>query len=140
MITTVDHKDGYKVLLDTSTGHYYDLRNVPAQNLTKKLLLNGRFFDYCETINDFDLSKKRMAVIPCFCKKTGDKGKRTYARFISGNETIEFYNVERIGEKWVKNEIDNLTQRSAFFVCFKKHPDAINAKIITETFAIVLQK
>ena len=132
MITQVQHTDGTTVLLDTCDGVYYRLPAVVAHNLAPQdtIIMNGRYFAYFDTMQGFLDSAKNKAIVPIFCIKKENKGKRFKVQVLSGEKTGEFFNVERINEAWISNEIDNILPNRAYFVYLKKEKNADNECLI----------
>ena len=131
MIITVKHTDGYPVLLNTTEGVYYSLIGIVAHNLAKdQIIINDRYFDFYETIELFLNSDKKKAIVPVFCIERKQKNKRFKVKLLSGLKSGEFYNVERINNRWEKNEIDNIQSHSAYLVFLEKNKQADNECLI----------
>lgn len=123
----VDHTDGGKCLLDTTTFEYY---RIP--DLTNKSKIGGKFYYTFDTIEDFLDSDANIAIIPVFCKTITKKKKRYFVSVISGNDVYDKYNVERINNEWVHNLID-MVPGSAYFIFAEKNEHADSGFLINRS-------
>ena len=121
MITPVQHTDGSTVLLDTEEFVYYRLPETEG-----KIVMNGKLYNYCKTIEAFFQSPHERAIIPVWCEEKEQVRRRVKVRFISGQKIGEFFNIERINEKWATNEIELCEKKKAYFVYFVKDKMAVN--------------
>lgn len=99
------------------------LLNVADQTIQRipdtRNTFKGRF-PWFESINEFLLSDKDQSVIPLWCEKIQEKGKRYAAHILTGYENYIFWNVEKIGGKWEPNHIQQIDAQKAYFGFFKK--------------------
>jgi len=72
------------------------LADLPRYNL----------FDYFDSVQEFIESDKQLAIIPFFCTKREIKGKRYQVTVITRRETLEFWNLEKVENGWLKHESD----------------------------------
>lgn len=110
-----------------------DVENQTFQRIPdarKKFIIDGRMFDFSETIAEFRDSEKVNSIVPAWCESTGTKGKRDYVTLLSGQEKFTFFSVERVGGEWVKNKIEKMNPNRAYFVYLESHPDMINECLI----------
>jgi len=135
MITTVTHKDGSKVFLDTETKEWFRFPKVIAHNFAPKdsIIINNKYFTYFETIEEFLNSDKKRSIIPVFVVEKKQKGKRTKTTILSGQKKGEFFNVERINGEWVRNETDELIENKAYYLSIEKNKQAENQCIINKS-------
>lgn len=121
----VDHCDGGKCLLDTSTFKYYMFLDVAGKAIIEKKLYN-----YFDTIKEFVDSDFKTAIIPVFCNEVKKHKKRFFVKLLSGQDVFDFYNVEKIADHWTNNEIGLMDKINAYFIFVEKHRDADNDFII----------
>ena len=110
-----------------------DVENQTFQRIPdarEKFIIDGRMFEFLDTIAEFRESEKVNAIIPVWCEATGSKGKRDFVVLLSGQEKFTFYSVERVGHSWLKNQIEKMNPNRAYFVYLESHPDMINECLI----------
>lgn len=110
-----------------------DVENQAFQRIPdarEKFIIDGRMFDFSDTIAEFRESEKVNTIVPVWCESTGTKGKRDYVNLLSGQERYTFFSVERVGGAWVKNKIEKMNPNRAYFVYLESHPDMINECLI----------
>ena len=135
MITTVTHKDGSKVFLDTETKEWFRFPKVIAHNFAPKdsIIINNKYFTYFETIKEFLNSDKKRSIVPVFVIEKKPDGMRMKTTILSGGKNGEFFNVERINGKWVRNETDELTENNAYYLSIEKNKQSDNQCIIKKS-------
>ena len=110
-----------------------DVENQTFQRIPdarEKFIIDGRMFDFSDTIAEFLESEKVNAIIPVWCESTGSKGKRDFITLLSGQGRYTFFSIERVGGEWVKNKIEKMNPNRAYFVYLESHPDMINECLI----------
>lgn len=120
-------------VFDTATQKLYELPDTSNQ-----IALSGRFFAYFETLREFIESDKQAAIIMFFCSGREVKGKRYKVTLITGSESFEFWNVEKISSGWLNHEansrdvtapktgIEICYTGSAYLVYLVKESDCLN--------------
>lgn len=123
MITIVDHIDGGKVFLDTETFMYYRMPVIEQ----KKMFVNGdKESPFYDSFYEFVNSKDQSAVIPVFCGGFKHIKKRTQAELITFKDNLKFFNVEKINNKWIKNDIKSCLVNRGYLAFVNKNIDALN--------------
>lgn len=110
-----------------------DVENQTFQRIPdarEKFIMNGRMFEFSDTIAEFRDSEKVNAIVPVWCESTGTKGKRDFITLLSGQGRYTFFSIERVGGEWVKNKIEKMNPNRAYFVYLESHPDMINECLI----------
>ena len=110
-----------------------DVENQVFQRIPdarEKFIIDGRMFEFSDTIAEFRDSEKVNAIVPVWCESTGTKGKRDFITLLSGQGRYTFFSVERVGGEWVKNKIEKMNPNRAYFVYVESHPDMINECLI----------
>lgn len=129
----VDHEIYGKVLFDTGTQKYTYLDYDSIRFFT----YNGksaRFFDTILSMIDVNVE---LAVVPVVCSDAKQIKARTMINVIDiANNNYTFFNVERINEKWVKNNIANVVKSKCYFLMLLKNKDAMNDVILVSTLEI----
>jgi len=129
----VDHELYGKVLLDTKTQTYKHLE----QNSKQIFNYNGKTCTFYDSINEFIESDSDIAVIPFVCLGTKAIKKRTMSTLLDINNALsDFYNVERINDRWIKNEISKLIKNRCYFCILSKNNLALNDCILLSTLEI----
>lgn len=95
-----------------------------------KFFRNGKMFDYFDSLEDLILSGKDMAVIPFWVISFAEKGKRYNVKLLISNSEFTFWNVEKAGREWVKNEIVACDAERPYFGFFVRTKEAQNDCII----------
>jgi len=103
----VTHETYGRVLFNTETQGFTVMPDTSNQ-----IALSGRLFPYFETMREFIESDKQSAIILFFCSNREVKGKRYKVTLITGSETFDFWNVEKIVSGWLNHEA-NKTDASA---------------------------
>lgn len=124
-IHTLNHTDGGQCLFDSETKGIHRFIQVDG-----KIYIRGLWFSFFETFESFTDSTEQKAIIPAFCLKIAKQGKREKVTLINGNFSTEFLNVERIGDKWEKNKIENLEQKNAYLLFVSRNEMADNGCLI----------
>jgi hypothetical protein len=130
-IITVDHSDKGKCLLDTELSKYYILPEARNQ-----FEINGKLFPFYDEFAVFIESDDYHAIIPVFCGGFKRIKKRTQAELISRIGSRLFFNVERINNKWVKNDIENCIPNNAYFAYVVKDDGALNDILVSRIMKI----
>lgn len=123
----------YRLIRDELGPVLLDVENQVFQRIPdarEKFIIDGRMFDFSDTIAEFRESEKTNSIVPVWCESTGTKGKRDYVTLLSGQEKFTFFSVERVGDEWVKNKIEKMNPNRAYFVYLESHPDMINECLI----------
>jgi len=94
--------------------------------------VSGRRFDYAERIEELT----GAGIVPVWCNKTGDKGKRMYATVLSGESLYTFWNVENIAGAWKRNDIDKMMPGKAYFAYLEPEQGAENDYLIKSVIMI----
>lgn len=120
-------------VFDTATQKLYELPDTSNQ-----IALSGRLFAYFETLREFIESDKQAAIIMFFCSGREVNGKRYKVTLITGSESFEFWNVEKISSGWLNHEansrdatapktgIEICYTGSAYLVYLVKETDCLN--------------
>lgn len=115
------------------------LLNVADQTIQRipdaRNTFKGRFPWY-ESLSDFILSENEQAVVPFWCEKIQEKGKRYSAHILTGYENYTFWNVEKIGAKWEPNNIQQLDAQKAYFGFLKRVSGSDNECMILSVMEI----
>lgn len=123
----------YRLIHDELGPVLLDVENQTFQRIPdsrEKFIIDGRMFDFSDTVAEFLESEKVNAIVPVWCESTGTKGKREFVTLLSGQERYMFFSVERVGGEWVKNKIEKMNPNRAYFVYLESHPDMINECLI----------
>jgi len=124
----VDHVDGGKCLLDTTTFEYYRLPDIKG-----KVLIDDKWFYFFDTVKEFLDSDIKKALIPIFCNSMKKAKKRIKVNILSGRDVFEFYSVEMINNTWAHNEVSLMQQNKAYFIFAEKHRDADNQFLVMKS-------
>lgn len=115
------------------------LINLTAQTFQRipdtRNTFKGRFRAF-DSLSDFLQSEHESAVIPFFCIKFEEKGKRHFVEILTGNEQYKFWNVEKLNGKWEQNAITMVDPHSAYFGFFKRARGSDNDCIIQSVMKI----
>lgn len=129
----VDHEIYGKVLLNTETQTYKHIE----QNRGKIFTYNGKQCAFFDSMSEFIDSDADIAVVPFVCLGTKTIKKRTMATLLDiNNAPCEYYNVELINGRWVRNEISKLFKSKCYFCILSKNKLAINDCILMSVLEI----
>lgn len=132
MMHLLTHSTGSKCLFDTDTQTYSiipDTRN--------KFFKDGKMFNKFDSISEFIQSDKNSGIVPAYCSGTGIKGKRTWFTFLDRHNEIKFFNVERISDKWQRNECELCQENKAYFLYVVREDDALNGCLVKRVMEII---
>lgn len=129
----VEHEIYGKVLLNTETQTYKHIE----QNRNKIFTYSGKQCAFFDSINEFIESDIEIAVVPFVCLGTKAIKKRTMATLLDiNNDVCNYYNVELINGRWVRNNISNLFKSKCYFCILSKNNLAINDCILMSVLEI----
>lgn len=129
----VDHELYGKVLLNTETQTFKHVE----QNSKKIFNYKGKNCIFFDSISDFKESDYDIAVIPFVCLGVKAIKRRTMSTLLDiNNVPCDFYNVELINGKWVRNEISKLIKSKCYFCILSKNSLAINDCILLSILEI----
>lgn len=97
----ITHETYGRVLFNTDTQGF-----IVMPDTANKIALNGKLFDYFESLREFIESESKAAIILFFCSKREVVGKRYKVTLNTMTEAIEFWNVEKTSVGWVRHESD----------------------------------
>lgn len=127
----VDHADGGKCLLDTTTFEYYRLPDING-----KVLIGDKWFYFFDSISGYLKSDIKKALITVFCNSFEKHKKRFKATILSGRDTFDFYSVEMVNNTWTHNEVDLMQKMRPYFIFCEKQSDADNEFLIRKSKVI----
>lgn len=120
-IWVVEHEEYGRVILNTKTQTYTELKQFAYFNY------KGKSCRYFESILEFSESESKFGVIAVVCSNFEKVKNRTKATLIDKfNNNYEFYNVERVDNKWMHNSIDGLFKSACYFIILEKDLRAMN--------------
>lgn len=129
----ITHETYGRVLFNTETQGF-----TVMPDTSNKIILSGREFDHFETLREFIESESQAAIILFFCSARLVSGKRYKVTLITGSESIEFWNVEKISSGWINHESSSRDESapktgieicytgSAYLVYLAKESDCLN--------------
>jgi hypothetical protein len=117
----VEHEQYGKVLFNTATQGF-----VVLPESRNKIAMNGKLFDYFESLRDFQTSDKPACVMLLYCKERKEIGRRVKYTFITSFESVEFFNVEKISSGWIRHEITECFAGEAYLVYLIREADCMN--------------
>ena len=130
----VSHELYGKVLLNTETQTFKHIEQNSKQIFNYK----GKNCVFFDSISEFRESDYNTAVIPFVCLGTKTIKRRTMSTILDiNNEPCDFYNVELINGRWVRNEISKLIKSKCYFCILTKNSVSINDCMILSTLEII---
>lgn len=128
-----DHEVYGKVLLNTKTQTFKHVEQVSKQIFNYK----GKQCEFFDSVSEFIESDSEIAVVPFVCLGVKAIKRRTMATLLDINNAIcDYYNVELINGRWVRNEISKLLKSKCYFCILSKNVLAINDCILLSTLEI----
>lgn len=124
-IHTLTHTDGGKCLYDSETKEIHKFIQVDG-----KVYIGNMWLSFFETFESFAASTEQKSIIPVFCLKIAKQGRRDKVTLINGNFSTEFFNVERIDDKWEKNKIEEMQPKNAYLLFVSRSERADNGCLI----------
>jgi hypothetical protein len=127
MIHVLTHTDGKPCLYDSETGMVSRLPEQGGKKETK----------YFRTITEFMESELEVGAIPVYCTKRENIKKRFAVTLLVGTHVLKFFNVERIDDRWTKNDIEDMQPNRAYWVKVCKCEESENLILILSSKNLV---